>query len=112
MASEVCVGPKVLQSNIHRVGFWKKYLKSTYPLGIFSEIIASPINLCSLLEDKLQSSFSSVKEYSYVTLTKLFTFVKTNIVHSERSLISPVLGLSPIYIVQQIIQLKLTKQHD
>ena len=34
MASEVCVGPKVLQSNIHTVGFWKKYLKSTYSLGI------------------------------------------------------------------------------
>ena len=39
----------------------------------------------------------------------LTIFVKTNIVHSVRSLVSPVLGTLPD-IVQQIIQLKLTNQ--
>jgi hypothetical protein len=58
MASEVCVGPKVLQSNIHTVGFLKKIFK----IYLSIEIIASPITLYSLLEDKLQSSFSSVEE--------------------------------------------------
>ena len=85
---------------------FEKNIQNLPILQVFSEIIASPINLCSLLEDK---SFNSVEEYSYVNLT---TFVKTSIVHSERSLISPVLGILSLPIVQQIIQLKFTKQHD